>query len=166
MFGTYKASKRSWELDTTYPLFTTKIQVWLALFAFTSFIVNIFIPPAWRWFLMLPELSPVQWVFFPVCVFIILFFGAMGLYSFFKMIMLFWSGKFGQRIQIDSNMPANVLEAITPISTEANLKECKAIVSKLIKHRDELDGLISNYQVIIDKSDGQNGKEDETTKTE
>ncbi len=40
MFGTYKASKRSWELDTTYPLFTTKIQVWLALFAFTSFIVN------------------------------------------------------------------------------------------------------------------------------
>jgi len=158
MFGTYRAFKRRWELDTTYPLFTTKIQVWLAIFAFTSFIVSIFTPLVWRWFLMLPELSPVQWVFLPVSVFIILFFGVMGLYSLLKLVKLFWHGKFGQRIQIDSNMPTNVLEAITPITTEANIKECKAIISKLIKHRDELDRLISNYQVIIDKSEGQNGK--------
>ena len=100
---------------------------------------------------MLTELSPVQWIFLPVCIVIVLFFAVMGSYSLFKLVQLCWYGRVGQRIPINSNMPTNVLEAITPIATEANIKECKAIMSKLIKHRDELNGLISGYKTIIDR---------------
>ena len=158
--GIYKAVKRRKEATTTTML-TYNLQIWLAIFAFTTFFVSILIPLLWGWGMILSELSSLQWVgFFVGCVFTLLL-AAMGLYSLFNTIKLLWRAKFGEVVEINKNWSANILAAIEPLKGKGMGSEYAKAIKILIKSNEKLieenKKLISEYLSIVENKDNMEG---------
>jgi len=149
MFGKYRAIKRTWELEKTYPHFLDKLQVWLEIFAFCALIISVIIQFVWWWLSMIQNIGFFHIVSFVVVGSIVLMFLAVVVLSLFKIARLCWRAVFGEILPINDQMPSRVLVHIKPLSEKANVKECKAIISKMTKDRDDIDRRINEYQGII-----------------
>jgi hypothetical protein len=151
--GKYFPFKRTSELNLTTS-FTYILQIWLGVFAFSSFITLEVGQSIWGWWQMLKELSLLQWFAYVVGSIVVLFFLVMVCYSLFKMAKLFWLGKFGQIIKYDQTTPSNIISAIKPLENDKDLREYKIILEKLIVEKEEL---IKEYQSVINKLEVKNG---------
>lgn len=165
--GIYKVFKRKEELDSTL-MFTNNLQIWLAIFAFASFIASYLGQYLYGWWLMLRMPSPFEFTILILGIALVLLFIAMGVFSLFKLLRLLWHAKFGQKVEYDpETIHENFLTVITPIKAGANLKECEIALVRLITARSETKGKVKaeverrivEYQAVIDELRVKNGDE-------
>ena len=160
--GIYQALKRRAEGSSTAPtVFGNNVQIWLSIFAFSTFIVSFLwssvesLWPALRgWLLALVGLSSIG---AGIIVVLVGCFFALAVYSFVQLIKMglrAWRGipyKFNPNNKKET--PNNVLKAIRPVVATKNLREYNDVVDRLIETNKKLikenDELIAEYQQAI-----------------
>jgi len=156
--GIYKAISRRKELDSAFPeVFTNNLQVWLSVFAFSTYIAGFFAAIG-RWLFMLEEISHLMFFAMVVCFILALGFAVTAIYSFRGLIALLYHAVKGTPYEYDCKTPVNVISAIRPVEAMKNTKEYLAIRSMLVEHNKQLnkqiernDKLVSQYSAIIEE---------------
>ncbi len=137
--GIYRAFKRKREASSTKAVvFATNIQIWLSVFAFSTFIVGL-LGTGIGWLLSLKGVHPmlVGGAIAIVVLFITCFF-ALVVYAFIQLGKMFYEGWRGVPYKFDPDTePDNVLMAISPLNKETNLSEYKKVLIRLIKDNDK-----------------------------
>ncbi len=160
--GIYRAFKRRGEASSTKPaVFTTNIQVWLSVFAFSTFIVS-FLGAGIDWILSLKGVHPMlTGGAIAIVGLVLICFIALVVYAFIQLVKMFRQGWRGVPHKFDPDTePDNVLMAIRPLNKETNPSEYKKVLNRLIKEKDKLikerSELIAEYSEIIQNKEKDN----------
>jgi len=155
--GRYKAFKRRKEANTTI-LYTHNIQIYLAVFAFTSLIISVLVPPLWGLTMILSKLSFLEWFAFISGGITVLFFIGMGLYTLANLLRLMFHSIFGEVVEM-SNLSENHLAATTPLKGKSDSKEYTKAIKILMGNNEKLIAenkkLMSEYLAFVAIEDKQ-----------
>ena len=153
--GIYKAFRRRGELDSTLPtVFTNNLQVWLSIFAFTTFIAGFFFIftreellvvnflPLWLLMFSDTAVAGIGLILF-VC------FGVLSIYAFCKLVAFAYHSLKGVLYRYNSKTLPSVLCSINPLENATTRQEYLAIRRALAQHNKQVSKEIENNTELI-----------------
>ncbi|MFH1639408.1 MAG: hypothetical protein ABIB93_03735 [Chloroflexota bacterium] len=147
----YKSVKRWSEVYST-TMFANNIQIWLSIFAFSTFIVS-FLYPHWDKWRKLTTLSLAEQVGFFLSSVVGVVFIVVAILAFISLGVLVWRAIFGQKIKYDlRRTPSEFLDGLSPANKDRVLRAKEGQNGEVFEARMNKTKMLNDIRVLISQN--------------